>query len=107
MIRKNKVVPLILAVAVLAVLAVPASADSERNSLTGSWDRQFTVGNLTRPLLVTYHQDGLIVVVKAGPKYEEIAVNDMLEQVMATPAISDGALLVRTRGHLYALGAAN
>jgi hypothetical protein len=45
-------------VTVLAVLAVPASADSEGNSLTGSWDSQFTVGNLTRLLLVTFQQDG-------------------------------------------------
>jgi outer membrane protein assembly factor BamB len=49
------------------------------------------------------NQDGLIVVVKAGRTYEEVAVNDMQEQTMATPAISDGALYVRTRGHLYAL----
>lgn len=51
------------------------------------------------------NQEGPIVVVKAGPEYEELAVNDMQEQVMATPAISDGALIVRTRGHVYALGA--
>jgi outer membrane protein assembly factor BamB len=49
------------------------------------------------------NQEGLIVVVKAGPKYEELAVNDMEEETMSTPAISDGALFVRTRGHLYAL----
>ncbi len=50
------------------------------------------------------NEHGPIVVVKAGPKYEELAVNDMGEAVLTTPAISDGSLFVRTRGHVYALG---
>ncbi len=47
---------------------------------------------------------GLVYVVKAARKYEELAVNDMGEVVMTTPAIAGGALFVRTRTHLYALG---
>jgi len=49
-------------------------------------------------------EDGLVYVVKAGRTYEELAVNDMKEVVMTTPAISDGSLFIRTRTHLYALG---
>ena len=49
-------------------------------------------------------EDGLVYVVKAGEKYEELAVNDMKAIVMTTPAISDGSLFVRTRTELYALG---
>jgi len=48
--------------------------------------------------------DGPVYVIRAGRKYEEIAVNDMLESVTASPAISDGALFLRTRTRLYALG---
>jgi len=48
--------------------------------------------------------DGPVYVIRAGRKYEEVAVNDMKESVTASPAISDGVLFVRTRTRLYALG---
>jgi len=47
---------------------------------------------------------GEIVVIKAGPEFEVLARNDMDEICMATPAIADGALFIRTRGHLVAIG---
>ena len=33
-----------------------------------------------------------------------IAKNDMKEVIMATPAIFDGLLIVRTLGHVYGIG---
>jgi hypothetical protein len=47
-----------------------------------------------------------VFVVKAGPKYELLAKNPVGEVMMATPAISDGLLIVRTISHLYAFGEA-
>jgi outer membrane protein assembly factor BamB len=49
-------------------------------------------------------EEGDVFVVRAGPQYELLATNAMGEVVMATPAISDGVLLVRTLKHLYGLG---
>jgi outer membrane protein assembly factor BamB len=49
-------------------------------------------------------EDGEVFVVKAGPKYEYLGENKMGEVIMATPAVSDGTLFVRTTGHLYAIG---
>ena len=49
-------------------------------------------------------EDGEIYVVTAGPGLTEIAKNDMKEVVMATPAISDGMIVVRTLGHVYGIG---
>ena len=49
-------------------------------------------------------EDGDVFVVKAGPKYELLAKNPVGEVMMATPAISDGMLIVRTVSHLYAFG---
>jgi hypothetical protein len=43
-------------------------------------------------------------VVKAGPKYEVLAINPLGETCLSTPAISDGLLFVRTEHHLVALG---
>ena len=51
-------------------------------------------------------EEGEVRVVKAGPKYELLALNRMGDVCMATPAVSDGLLLVRTQGFLYGLGRA-
>ena len=42
-------------------------------------------------------------VIKAGPEFEELAVNELDEIHMSTPAISDGVLFFRTRGHVVAI----
>ena len=47
-------------------------------------------------------EDGDVFVVKAGPKYELLATNPVGEVMMATPAISDGLLIVRGLKHVYA-----
>ena len=44
---------------------------------------------------------------KAGPKYELLSKNPVGEVMMATPAISDGLLIVRTVSHLFAFGDAS
>jgi outer membrane protein assembly factor BamB len=51
-------------------------------------------------------EDGDVMVVKAGPKYEFLGTNPMGEVMMATPAVSDGTLFIRTKDNLYAVGAA-
>jgi outer membrane protein assembly factor BamB len=49
-------------------------------------------------------EDGDIFVVKAGPKYELLATNSVGEIVMATPALSDGIVLVRGLRNVFAIG---
>lgn len=49
-------------------------------------------------------EDGEIFVVTAADGLAQVAKNDMKEVVMATPAISDGLIVVRTLGHLYGIG---
>ena len=49
-------------------------------------------------------EDGTIYVAKAGPIYEDLAQNEMGEVIMASPAISNRTLVVRTLGHLYGIG---
>jgi outer membrane protein assembly factor BamB len=49
-------------------------------------------------------ENGTIIVLKNGPDYEELAVNDLQEAIIATPAISDGGLFVRTRTSLLRIG---
>ena len=51
-------------------------------------------------------EDGDVFVVKAGPAYELLAKNPVGEVMMATPAISDNLVIVRTISHLFAFGEA-
>jgi PQQ-like domain len=50
-------------------------------------------------------EDGDVFVIKAGPEYEELAKNSMGEVVMATPAISDGLIIVRGGKNVYGIKA--
>ena len=49
-------------------------------------------------------EQGQVRVVKAGPELKLLAVNKVGDYVMATPAISNGALFVRSQHFLMALG---
>jgi hypothetical protein len=48
-------------------------------------------------------EDGDIYVIKEGPAYELIATNSMGEVCLATPAIAQGQMFIRTTGHLLAV----
>ena len=48
-------------------------------------------------------ENGRIVVMKEGPEPDVLAVNDMGDSILGTPAIADGALFVRTRSKLLRL----
>jgi len=48
-------------------------------------------------------EDGTVHVVKAGPEYELLESNDMGEVIWATPAITDGVLVVRTLQHVWGI----
>jgi outer membrane protein assembly factor BamB len=48
--------------------------------------------------------NGVVVVFKAGDQGEVLARNDLGERIVATPALADGRIYVRTEGHLYAFG---
>lgn len=49
-------------------------------------------------------EDGDVHVIRAGATFEELAANPLNEVCMATPAISEGVLFFRTRGHVVAIG---
>jgi outer membrane protein assembly factor BamB len=48
-------------------------------------------------------ETGEVYVLRAGPEQELLATNTMDEVTMATPAISDGLMVVRTSGHVVGL----
>ena len=54
--------------------------------------------------LLVASEDGEVYVVSAEPGLAPISRNDMKEVIMATPAISDGVIVIRTLGHVYGIG---
>ena len=50
--------------------------------------------------------DGKISVIKAGPEWEILGVNEIGDEISATPALSDGRIYVRTRSSLYCFSTA-
>jgi len=49
-------------------------------------------------------EDGVGTVVKAAQTFEKIATNKLEERALASYAVADGALFIRTAGHLYRIG---
>ena len=52
------------------------------------------------------NEEGEVFVVRAGGQFVQIAKMEMNDVITATPAISDGLLLIRTMHDLYAIGEA-
>jgi outer membrane protein assembly factor BamB len=50
------------------------------------------------------NEDGEMIVVVAGPTFTHIATNSMGEPLMATPALSEGVMYVRSSRTLFAIG---
>jgi outer membrane protein assembly factor BamB/protein tyrosine phosphatase (PTP) superfamily phosphohydrolase (DUF442 family) len=53
------------------------------------------------------NEDGDIIVVAAGEKFAHLATNPMGELLMATPALSEGVMYVRSAASLFAVGKQN
>lgn len=49
-------------------------------------------------------EDGEVFVVAAGPVFELIATNPVGEVILATPALSDGMIILRTQNHVLGIG---
>lgn len=49
-------------------------------------------------------EDGTVVVLANGPGYEQLAANDVGESIVATPAIANDSLFIRTRSKLLVFG---
>lgn len=83
----------------------PASGDVlKQGRLEGAIDKYFAspVGADGKVWLCS--QDGTVSVVSAKGEWEILAVNKLDDEVLATPAIADGRLYLRTRSMLYCFG---
>lgn len=49
-------------------------------------------------------KNGFVVVLEDGPQFRVLAKNDLGEEILATPALCDGRIVVRTRTRLLCIG---
>jgi len=74
------------------------------------WQERLNQQHLASPLLAAGHVDffgksGKTTVIKAGKQFEKLAENLLEGDVVATPAIVDRTIFLRTDTHLYRIGA--
>ena len=86
---------------VLTVLSVESGEILYRSRLGGNFSAS-PVASDGRVYFAS--EEGVMTVVSAEAEPEVVARIDMAEPIMASPAISEGTLFVRTTGHLYAIG---
>jgi outer membrane protein assembly factor BamB len=58
-------------------------------------------------LYITSENEGLTTVFAAGPKFEILAENPLDDYCLASPAVSDGQIFIRTDKFLWAIGKGN
>ena len=81
------------------------------DALTGNiyWEHKFSGGYSSSPVYAegkVYFQNesGMGFVVKAAKTFEQLAQNDLDEKSLASYAVVDGSLFIRTEQHLWKIG---
>lgn len=74
-----------------------------------AWTRRLDGHFASSPISVGDHlyflsEEGTTVVVKASPKFEELARNTLDGKFLASPAVVDNRLFLRSEKHLYCIG---
>jgi hypothetical protein len=74
------------------------------------WQQRLGGAHVASPVLAAgrvyfFGREGKTTVVKAGAQFREIAENSLEGPVVATPAVLEGTMLLRTDSHLYRIGA--
>jgi outer membrane protein assembly factor BamB len=73
----------------------------KQGRLREAMDRYFTSPVAAAGYIFMISETGKVSVLKPGADWEVIRVNDMAEEVHATPAILDGRIYLRTASALY------
>ncbi len=92
---------------ILTALDPGTGAVLKQGRLTGAQDFYYSSPVGADGKIFAADQAGHVAVIRAGPDWELITVNDMEDEVFATPAPVDGRLYLRTRGALYCFAKAD
>jgi hypothetical protein len=78
----------------------------KQGRLQGAIDKYFSSPVAADDKVYLIGEAGAVSVLKAAGEWEVLAVNDLDDEVFATPAIADGKIYIRTRSALYCFGKA-
>jgi len=76
----------------------------KQGRLHGAIDKYFSSPVAADDKVLLIGQGGQVSVLKAAGDWQVLKVNELDDEVFATPAIADGRIYVRTRSALYAFG---
>jgi outer membrane protein assembly factor BamB len=73
------------------------------------WSEHLTSNYDSSPLYINgnvwfFSVKGEVLVIKAGPKYEVVAENQMDSGIWATPAVIRNSMILRTQKFIYCIG---
>ncbi|MBI4908923.1 MAG: PQQ-binding-like beta-propeller repeat protein [Acidobacteria bacterium] len=89
---------------ILTTLNPDDGAVLKQGRLTGALSQYFSSPLGADGKIYAISEAGNVVVLKAGKEWEILKVNDMDDEVHATPAIVDGKIYLRTKSALYCFG---
>jgi hypothetical protein len=78
----------------------------KQGRLQGAIDKYFSSPVAADDKVYLIGEAGAVSVLKAAGVWEVLAVNELDDEVFATPAIADGHIFIRTRSALYCFGKA-
>jgi outer membrane protein assembly factor BamB len=76
----------------------------KQGRLMGAIDKYFASPVAADDKVFVIGEAGAVSVLKAAGDWEVLAVNELDDEVFATPAIADGRIYIRTRSALYSFG---
>jgi outer membrane protein assembly factor BamB len=81
------------------------------DAITGDkyWEKEYNDGFYSTPIVVegklyAIDMGGIVHIVKVDKQFTEIASPNMYEEIVTTPAFSDGRIYIRGKKYLYAIG---
>lgn len=90
---------------VLTTLDAATGKLHKQARLRGEADRYYSSPVAADGKVYLASHTGVVSVLKAGPDQELLGVNPLEDEILATPALVDGRIYVRTKAHLYCFGA--
>jgi len=91
---------------IVTTLNPETGAEMGQGRLKGAIDRYYASPVAADGKIFMLSETGKIAVLAPGGTLEPVVVNDLKDDIYATPAISDDRMYVRTRGWLYCFGLA-
>lgn len=90
---------------VLTTLDAATGRVYKQSRLRGEADRYYSSPVAADGKVYIVSHTGTVAVLKAGGEQELLGVNTVDEEVLSTPALVDGRVLIRTKGTVYCYGA--